>query len=357
MSFRRRRTIALVTALAIATVTAACGGGGDGESADTTRRSTTSTALTTTTPAPPPVYFWPLTGVLAPDGVAIGRPALVVKIDNVEPKARPQVGINQADVVYEERVEGSVTRLMLIFHSTESAPIGPVRSARSTDIALYSPLNRPLFAWSGANDTFAGLVRESNIVDVGHTPAEDQYYRDRGRSAPHNLFINGYLEMLATHQADGGAAPPLFGYRAPGEGLGAGATPVGSVHLVYGSTAGNAPVDYTWTGSGWARSQKGTPHVDAAGAQVAPPNVIVQLVDYVGTGVGDQFGADIPEAALVGEGEAWVLTGGHMVPARWVKPAPEAVTTYLDAAGAPVKLTPGTTWVALVPNGGASITG
>lgn len=335
---------------------AACGRSGTDEaSADTrrtttTKRSTTTAEATTTTPPPPPPTF-PLTGVVT-DAASAARPALAVKIDNVA-RAHPQVGINQADVVYEELVEGSITRLMAIFQSTDSAPIGPVRSARPTDVALFTPLNRPMFAWSGANDWVRQMIASANIVDVGHTPAGDQYYRERSRRGPHNLFINGYNAMISTHQADAGASPALFQYRAPDEPLGAGAAPLGSVHVVYGRQSGSAPVDYTWDPArgGWARLQSGRPHVDTAGVQVAPENVIIQSVNYT------ILGGGVPDGQLIGQGEAWVLTNGHLIPATWSKPSPEAATQFLDAAGAPVKLTPGRTWVSLAPPGGGTITG
>ncbi|MGH9004055.1 MAG: DUF3048 domain-containing protein, partial [Acidimicrobiia bacterium] len=109
-------------------------------------------------PAPPPpqAYPAPLTGLPMDPGRA-GRPVLVVKIDNA-PKARPQVGLNQADVIFEEGVEGGITRFAVLFHSKDTDLVGPVRSARSTDIALVTPLNHPLFAYSGANDVFKEYV-------------------------------------------------------------------------------------------------------------------------------------------------------------------------------------------------------
>src|SRR5205823_11259651 len=111
----------------------------------------------------------PLTGI-GVGGYTTGHPALVVKIDNVgdvPSGARPQMGINEADVVFEEMVEGGYTRLATVFHSTPADPVGPIRSARSTDVALLTPLNHPLFSYSGANSDFKKLVQESSMVDVG----------------------------------------------------------------------------------------------------------------------------------------------------------------------------------------------
>jgi hypothetical protein len=347
-----KRIAAGVVAVAIVAggvALALAGGGGEPEP------TTTTAAPTTTSTAPPTTAaaaVAPLTG-LPGNPALISRPALVVKIDNVEPKARPQIGINEADVVYEERVEGSVTRLLAIFHSQDSVPAGPVRSARSSDLGVLATLHHPYFAWSGANDTFARRIREANLADVGYDAASSHYYRAGDRRAPDNLFLKSTADLMALPNPGSSPPPALFTYRAPDQ-QPAHLEPLTGVHNTYGSSAGAAPIDYRWNGQGWARFQKGTPHVDVGGVQVAPANVIVQFTPYASSGVNDQFGKPIPEAQMVGEGDAWVLTAGGIVVGRWHKPSLDAVTTYTDADGAPIGLTPGRTWVALAPPGEAS---
>lgn len=316
----------------------------------TTTEATTTTTVAPTTTVPEPVA--PLTGLTGSFQGRLDRPALVVKIDNGEPKARPQAGLNQADVVYEERVEGSVTRLLAIFHSTDAAPIGPVRSARTSDIAIFTPLHRPFFAWSGANGTFAQRIRAAEIHDVGYDALVNEYYREPGRPAPDNLMLRSSV-TVTDRPAEGSSPPPaIFEYRQPGQPTAHLVSTTG-VAISYGTSAGSAPVEYRWNGDGWARTQKGTPHVDAQGVQVAPENVIIEFVDYRGTDVNDQFGVPIPEAQMVGEGEAWILTGGGLVKGRWLKNALGSITTYTDEEGNPILLTPGRTWVALPAPGGA----
>ena len=348
---RRNRLIAggVAVAFLVGGVALALSSGGDEEAPPTTTTSTTVASTTTTAKKAPPIA--PLLGVTGDFGNRLKRPALVVKIDNVEPKARPQTGLNQADVVYEERVEGSVTRLLAIFHSTDSAPIGPVRSARTSDIPILMPLGRPLFAWSGANASFAQRVRSAPLVDVGYDVASSQYYRDGGRAAPSNLMLKSSADLLAAPPESSTPPPQLFQYRKRG-GTTAHLEPVAGVRITYGTSAGSAPVEYRWNGKGWARWQKGTPHVDHTGLQVAPANVVIQFVQYASSGVADQFGNLIPEAQTVGEGEVWVLTKGGIVVGRWHKATYGAVTTYTDADGKPILLTPGRTWVALPQPGG-----
>jgi hypothetical protein len=350
-----RRSLVVVVALALL---AGCGGGSKKAAATTT---TTSTTLVTTTTAPPPVY--PLTGLPATDLATLKRPALVVKIDNADGsggsnEARPQIGLNQADVVYEEMVEGSVTRLAAIFQSGDSDPVGPIRSARTTDIAVFTPLHNPLFAWSGANVDFAAIIRDSALIDVGYDAHSDVYHRQGPHVAPHNLY-SSTPELFSFAPPDAVSPPPLFEYRAPAEPMLPSAVPVGSIHLVFGGGGGSAPVDWTWNaGSGlFTRDQKGSPHVDENDVQIAAPNVIVDIVDYVNTGYVDPSGAPVPEAQLVGSGECWVLSNGTITKGTWTKTSVEAVTTYADASGTPIKLTPGRTWVELPSDGGASITG
>src|SRR5690606_15970746 len=208
LSSRRNQLIAGAVALLliVAGVVVATSGGDDApEATTTTTEATTTTTEATTTTAPAPTA--PLTGLPGLFEGRTERPALAVKIDNVEPRSRPQAGINQADVVFEERVEGSVTRLLAVFHSTDAAPIGPVRSARTSDIGIYSALGKPYFAWSGANAGFAQRIRASNIVDVGYDAASSQYYREPGRPGTHNLMMRSSVDVLSI-PSEGSGPPP-----------------------------------------------------------------------------------------------------------------------------------------------------
>jgi len=342
----------VVAVIVVIIAAVALAGGGEDEPTERATTTTTTGSTTTTTAAAAPGY--PLTGQPIADQARADRPVLAVKIDNAEPRrgrgGRPQAGINQADIVFEEMVEGSVTRFLALFHSQDADPVGPVRSARTTDLLLMEPLNRPLFAWSGANAGVAGAVRGAPVVDVGLDANSGPYNRAGDRPAPYNL-------MSSTGALYGGAAsevrppPALFSYR-PADVEPTGESVTG-VRIVFGDGPGSAPVDYEWDGAGWARSQRDTPHVDAAGTRVAPPNVVVQFTPYAEVQCCDAAGFPIVEAQLVGEGEAWVFSAGKLIRARWSRPTVRDVTTYTTADGQPVLLTPGPTWVAIAPPGSA----
>jgi hypothetical protein len=330
-------------------VVAACGGGGGDEAASTTTApTTTTTGPTTTTTPPPPVQ--PLTGMVhTGDPATLQRPALVVKINNIDTNSdqgRPQAGINQADVVFEERTEGGITRFAAVFHTNDADPLFPIRSARLTDLEITSMLNRPLFANSGGNRTVMGAVHAANLIPVGHEEVgNDYYYRLSDRRAPHNLATSTQ-RLFGLAPAEPPHPPPaLFKYRQPGAPVNH-SEPARGVHVQYGGGPAEAPVDHVWdpAARGWARSQNGTPHVDTAGIRVAPQNLIVQFIPYDGT-----------RGVLTGEGSAFVFTEGVLVRGSWHRPDPAQPTIYRDATGADILLTPGKTWVLLPPANGATI--
>ncbi len=348
--------LAAVVLVLIGVAVAAGGGGGETATTTTTKAptTTTTTAPTTTTTTAGPTY--PLTGLPVDDPAKASRPALVVKIDNADPShghgGRPQIGINAADVVFEEMVEGSVTRFASIFQSMDADPVGPVRSARTTDVLLMGQLNRPLFAWSGANAHVVDVVHQADVVDVGYDAASGAYYRSPDRRAPYNLY-SSTAAMRAAAPAEDRPPPQLFTYRTEGE------TPTGGratkgVDINFGGGPGSAPVAFDWDGTGWARFQNGTPHVDVAGQRIAPPNLIVQFTPYKEVQCCDVAGFPIVEAQLLGEGDAWIFTAGQVIEAHWSRPSLGDVTTYTGPDGQPVGLTPGRTWVSLVPPGRAT---
>ncbi|HEV7865899.1 MAG TPA: DUF3048 domain-containing protein [Acidimicrobiia bacterium] len=341
-----RAWAASATVVVLCLLGAACSGGGKGEAASTT----TQTGASTTTAPAVAANASPLTG-LPNDPAAPARAALVVKIDNA-PKARPQAGINDADVVVEEGVEGGVTRFATVFHSHESPSVGPVRSARSTDLLFAQQLGRPLFAYSGANAVFADLVRKAPLVDVGVGRFPTSYHREPGRPAPYNLFSE--TKALYASAGDDVTPPaPLFSYRPAGEPPpAAGSEPAPRVQAVWKLNI-TTTVLYSWDEASktFRRTTDGAPHLDAAGVQVAPENVVFQVVGYRNTGLVDRSGAAVPEAELVGEGEAWVLTAGRLIKGRWSRPAGAQATAYTFPSGEPIRLTPGRTWLELVPLG------
>ena len=281
---------------------------------------------------------WPLTGIQ--DEQVGNWPVLIVKIDNHD-RARPQSGINSADVVFEEIVEGGLTRFAALFHSQQTEQVGPIRSVRTSDFDLLRNLNRPLFANSGGNEAVLELLQDVDYVDVSSNAAMDAYERMEERPSPHNLFSDtNSLRVVGTSRGDGGPPPMMFVRQNTGDGVPASATPVTGVNLDYGSTF----VNYRWDQQqGWVRTQNGTTHLDTEGVAVAPEVVIVQVVSYTRSRADGRS----PEAVLLGEGRSLVLFDGSLIEGTWKRTQAEAVTQYFDRDGLPIAVPPGRVWIAL----------
>jgi hypothetical protein len=351
-----RRSSAVVV-LAASLALAACGGGESSVDtvvaattaapASTVAATTTAAPATTTTTEPVPVPTAPLTGAPVVDEAALDRPALIVKIDNA-PGAWPQTGLNQADIVYEENVEGW-TRFAAVFHSQGSDPVGPVRSGRTQDISLGTSLDRPLLVWSGGNATVTSLINRSDLVNMSVSAAGPNggYYRSSDMRAPHNLFTRT-SSIWALDEGRGGRPGPQFDYRASDEP--ADGTAVTGVKL---RMDGSMRASWEWNASDgvFERTHDREPHLLSDGSQVSAHNVLILECEYK-TSVADSRS---PEAQTTGSGRAWIFTDGLLIEGTWSRPDQQSPWTLATDAGAVIALSPGRTWVSLVREGQAVV--
>ena len=329
----KRRLITLALPLVL-TLTAACGGG-EKSAADVGQVGRGPNDAPTGTA--PVIGTYPLTGMPATDAKLLRRSAVSVKIDN-NAQARPQAGLEAADVIYEEFTEG-ITRFVVVYQSSDAGMVGPVRSVRPGDPAIVRPFGGAL-VFSGGSDPVLAVVRSAGITQVTENDRETLKRRS-GKRPPHNLYTDTGLMFRKTGT---GSAPPAF---SPFLAVGApptatGATPAPAFRV---AAAPGAVAQYQWdaTASVWKRSTDGRPHVLEGGAQLSPRNVIVQYTPYV------TFPADpkVRYPEVVGSGEAVVFIGGSQVKARWSKSSAGAMTSFTDTAGKPIALSPGQTWVHL----------
>ncbi len=312
------------------------------DSTTTTVSSATTTTTTTTTTVPPtttttlsPVWKAPLTGLPDPSELTRHRSALTIKIDNT-PAAHPQFGLQEADVVYEEVVEGQITRLAAIFNSHLPTEVGPVRSVRRTDRQIVFPIGG-LFAFSGGAQYAVSSIETAPVKLLQESDAGGAMFRDLSRPPPHNLLANAALLM----KFNGVPKPPpaLFTYRSA-------STPAtgARVNAFYVDFASGYETAYTWDQKtfSWDRSIFGAPDITATGQRVSPANVIVMNVLYRG-GVGVE-GA---YAQLTGSGPVEVFSAGRVQRGTWTRNNIAKPTIYKNTAGQVIALTPGQTWVEL----------
>lgn len=309
----------------------------------TTAAPTTAAATTAATTAPPTtvpaVPRQPLTGQLLSDwSEVIARPALVVKVDNATGARRNHTGLARADLVFEEIVEGSITRFAAVFHTQDADPLGPIRSGRSQDVDLLTGLRNPLFAWSGGNPGVTRLIAESTLIDLNwqHTP--NTYYRGAG-ATPHNLYSS--TERLWSHIPFGhpGAPPQQFEY------LDDGATFAGDPIVGADVQMRGIDVEWDWAPSvgQFVRSQEGSPHNDQTYGRIHATNVVMMVVEYQPS----QIDARSPEAQTIGNGPVYVISDGKAIEGRWSREANDQPIRLVNADGHPLRLNPGITWVEL----------
>jgi hypothetical protein len=285
----------------------------------------------------------PLTGQPAPHGAIPSRPALAVKVENA-PEARPQTGLDDADVVFEEPVEGGYTRFIAVFQCTEAPLVGPVRSGRMTDPDVLVQFGQPALGYAGGVKAVKDSIVRAGLLDVNYVVAAQAYSRDDSRPAPHNLYTSTKALWKAAESRDGAPAP-VFAYD---DELTQKAKRVRTAHLPFSSVS---DVYWQWSRkqASWLRSHGTTPHETTDGGQVSATNVVVLQVEVHPGHILDSAGNPSPVVTLTGSGRAYVLRDGRIVVGRWERPALSDVTRLVAKDGSEIALEPGRTWVELLP--------
>ena len=304
----------------------------------TTTEAPQTTTTSTTTTTLPEIFRQPLTGeVVGSEEDKVDKAALVVKIDNAPGARRNHTGLAVADIVFEEIVEGSITRFAAIFHTEGSNPVGPIRSGRTQDINLLTSFNAPLFAWSGGNAAVTAAIANSSLTDLNaqRTPG---YYRGPG-TAPHNLYSDTDTLWALTPPDHPGPPIQQYTYLRPDETFEG--DPVTHVDV----QMRGIPVDWDWNAElgVFERSQAGGPHTDKTHGRIGATNVVVIGTDYNPS----PADARSPEATTVGSGPVFVFSDGKFVAGRWKRSNPVFPLEFVDDEGVPIALRPGNTWIEL----------
>jgi hypothetical protein len=301
-------------------------------------------STTTTTKAP----VCALTGAPSPLGAIPQRTAIAAKIDNYQ-DARPQSGLDKTDIVFEEPVEGGITRYNAIFQCDNADSIGPIRSARQIDIGILGQLgNPPLVHVGGINPVLENIVAAGiPNLDLGNYPGAITHLSTR--YAPYNTYTST-TQLYANLPAGTKNTPPapIYTY-SPTTPAG---TAVTSVHVPF---SGNSDVTWTWAAgqNAWLRFYNGTnPDKNADGVQNQAANVIIQTVHVTfGPWLENAEGGLEVQAVLSGtSGPAIVFRNGIQVNGTWSRDAASSPTVFKDAAGTVIQMAPGRTWVELVPD-------
>jgi hypothetical protein len=347
----KRAALAVVALAAVTTTAVACSDKGTNAGGGPAVPVTKSGPTTSTTAVPK--LASPLTG-LPVDADVARRPIVMVKVDNSDPGRNAQTGIDKADVLVEEKVEGTVTRFIAMFQSEDSDLVGPIRSVRTTDASIISAFPGSVFTYAGGAGKAVASLKGTPVTKVSEEEGSGPFTYPPGHRRPYALFAK--TKRLREEADDTAAAPPaMLPFLAEGEAFASPhATPATKATVVFGSLT-TATLQWDAASSTWLRTTNGRAHTIQNGHQLAFKTVIVQLVPYRNVGYLDSAKNKVDEAVVVGSGNAVVLVNGMQLKARWSKPTARSMTTYTDEAGTPIRFPQGQTLVMLPPTG-ASVT-
>jgi hypothetical protein len=286
----------------------------------------TATPSPTTTPSPRAKPTDPLTG-----GKVSNQPVIAAKIENIA-AARPQVGLGLADITFIEEVEGAQTRLIAVYHSRFPKRLGPVRSARSTDVQLLPLFGKPGLVYSGANSAVQRKINNASIVPIPRST------RDQRRVAPHNVFVNMAAIDRSTKLRE--ATPIGWTFsdvvpRAPA----APSVKVRVGHDTFGFGYSSGRYTVRWNGQKYADGD--------TDAITKTDNVVIMKVHNHPDGNRDVLGAPSVQSDTVGRGAVTIYRDGKKIIGRWKRTKASAPLRFTDKSGDPIALKPGQTWVAL----------
>jgi len=270
---------------------------------------------------------------------------LAVKIDDTV-AARPQIGLDKADIVYIEQVEGGLTRLAAIYSSEIPQLIGPIRSARITDLEIFSQYGTVVFAYSGAQSKFLPVIRAANLHDYGaQRQSPTIYTRDSLRNAPTNMVLRADLlmEKVAEDEKVVARSAPnawTFGEK-PESG-----TPISEAKVSWPANT----YEFRWSveENRWTIFNTGVPNLSATGAPHSPTTIVIQKVKIVPSMYGDRYGGVTPHSLTIGSGTGHILRDGEYFPATWSRPDAQSGTTWRALDGSELNFARGQVWVALV---------
>jgi len=282
----------------------------------------------------------PLTGL--PQEQPPNNPAFVVKIENT-PAGQPQFGLNQADFVVEELVEGGLTRLAAVFYSQLPTKVGHVRSTRTTDIGLALPVHGTIVA-SGGDRRALDKIKAAKVRIFTYDSGSPGFSKDPSKSAPYHVLWD--LKKLNETAPNGEI--PNRGYFAFGDGPTAADVDkkTTSVSVTFSPAT---TTDWRYSGGKWTQTKNRA----AAGQEYKADTLVVIFAPVTDAGYNDAAGNPVPETVLEGSGRAVVFSGDSAVEATWRKAnRASSMTLTSKKSGKPITIKPGHVFLEAATRGG-----
>lgn len=275
----------------------------------------------------------------------VNGPVLVVKIDDTN-SAHPQIGLEDADVVYIEQVEGGLTRIAAVFSSVIPMRIGPVRSARISDIEIMSQYGRVAFAYSGAQGKLLPVIAAANLQNLGaQAQSPSIYTTDPARNQPFAMVLRA--DLLMQKIIDKGYV--IGSARSVGWSFGdvkSVGVPIERAVLHWPAATYSA----IWSASEnrWHLTHNNEPNLTETGKTLGPTTFVIQMVSITPSSYSDKFGGKTPFSNTVGTGTGYILRDGKSYTATWSRPTADVGTSWKALDGSEITFAPGQVWVALI---------
>ena len=276
--------------------------------------------------------------------IGIDGPVLVVKIDDTR-AAHPQAGLEDADLVYIEQVEGGLTRIAAVFSSKIPAVIGPVRSARISDIEILEQFGRVAFAYSGAQKKLLPVIAAANLENLGaQRQSREIYSNDPLRSAPTAMMLQAQALMQKVKEQQLPVAISKSAGWNFAESFDTG-TAIVSAKVSWPANS----YDAVWSAieNRWLLSHSGVPNLAASGIHLGASTFVIQIVSITPSEYGDKFGGVTPFTATVGSGRGYILRDGKYIAALWDRATPDVGTSWKTTSGEEIPFAAGQIWIAL----------
>ena len=273
------------------------------------------------------------------------RQILVVKIDDTN-AAHPQIGIEDADLVYVEQVEGGLTRLAAIYTSKLPPLIGPIRSARISDIELLAQFGRVGFAYSGAQSKMRPVIAEANLENLSAERNPPSIYgKDPNRIGPVDMILKPDLLLERAN-----ANPKIRIETATASVFAFGDAPKGETNTAIAKIKWpSAKYELRWDSANekWLIYFNEKPNMAANGEHLYADTAIIQIVSITPSIYGDKFGEITPFSKTTGNGKAVMLRDGLSYQISWQRNLETDVTTWKSEDGGVANFKPGRTWIFL----------
>ena len=284
---------------------------------------------------PIPAAVDPLTG-----GRPSGNPVVAVKIDNTFFEVA-QFGVADADIVFVEQVEGGLTRLIAVFHTTLPNEVGPVRSVRSTDAQLLPVFGRPALVFAGGAGGPMAALATTPIIDT--STLTGAYFRSDLAWGTYNLHAD-LTKIAATASGLSRARYIGLNFTAQSARVAAG-RPVSSIQVVMEAGV----VNFSYLDGRFVRTRDGDQVSDYQGRSEVADNVLVQNIVDEPDGTVDTLGSPSYLSQTIGSGTVSLFRDGHEVAGTWKRARSTDPFVYADAKGKPLPFKPGKTWIVLAP--------